>query len=99
VDLVLQPFDGAGVVVVITLTHRDGYVGLLDPPDHFFVQPALQILGRLHHRVGVGVLGLEVGDHLRVLALVVPHPVVRVDDLATLASLEVFDSIGDWGFG
>jgi hypothetical protein len=56
-------------------------VVLLDARQHLAVERGLERLGRLHHLVGVGVLGLEVGGDLgRVL---VAQPVVLVlPDLA-----------------
>jgi hypothetical protein len=54
-----------------------GRVGLLDPADDLAVERLLERLGGRHQRVGVGVLGVEVGDDLGVGPVL--QPVVVVD--------------------
>ena len=72
------------VVPPATLAVRHRAVVLLDPRDDLLVQPVLHALQRRQHRIGIGVLGLQVGQHLRVLALVVAQPVVLVAALGAV---------------
>jgi len=63
---------------VAALAVRNGAVVLLDAADDLLVQLVLQRLQRRHHRIDVGVLGVEVRQHLGILAVVVAQPVVLV---------------------
>jgi hypothetical protein len=78
VDGVLLPLLGARVVVEIAPAVGNVLVRLLDPAEHLPVERLLEGLRVLHHRVGVGVLGLEVRPDVRVLFLA--QPVVVVDE-------------------
>ncbi len=73
---VLFSFLGARVVVILADARRHGEVGLLDPPEHLFVQGLLQAFGRLHHLFGVGVLGLEIRNDFRIRLLAQPEVVI-----------------------
>ncbi len=77
VDGVLLPLLRARVVEEAALAVGHVRVGLLDAAEHLRVEGRLAGLRGLHHRVGVGVLRLEVGPDLRVLLLA--QPVVVVD--------------------
>ena len=77
VDRVLLALLGARVIEVAAVAVGDRQVGLLDVAEHLLVESLLKGLGRLHHRVGVGVLGLEVGRHLGVGLVPQPEVVVR----------------------
>ncbi len=77
VDRVLLALDGARVVEVAVLAVGHLRVGLLDATEHLFVELGLQVGGRLHHGVGVGVLGFEVRGHVRVGLLAHPEVVVH----------------------
>ena len=69
------------VVEVFAAANRNRRVVLLDATFDLGVDLGLERLERLHHRVGVLVLGVEIADDLGVLAL--GQPVVGVDaDLA-----------------
>ncbi len=81
VDGIGLPFLRARVVEVVVPPHRHAEVGLLDPAEHLAVEPLAEGGGVRGHRVGVGVLRLEVADDLGILA--VPEPGPRV--LAALA--------------
>ena len=73
---VLLAFFGARVIDVLADSSRHGEIGLFDPTEHFFVQVLLQTLGRRHDRIGVGVLGLEILDDLRVRFFPQPEVIV-----------------------
>ena len=77
VDGVLPPVLVSGVVEVLALAVRHRHVGLPDAPLDLGEQGLLQRLGRRHHRLRVGVLGLEMGGDGGVAALA--QPVVVVD--------------------
>ena len=69
------------VVEVVATTHRNGAVVFLDAALDLGVDLALERGERLHHRVGVLVLGLEIPEHGGVVPL--RQPVVGIDaDLA-----------------
>ena len=55
-----------------------GTVVLLHTRDNFVVELLFEALHRRHQGIAVFILGGEVSQHLRVLSLVVAHPVVRV---------------------
>src|SRR3989454_8696993 len=55
---------------------RDGRVVLFDPAEHLRVERLLEWFGRLHHLVGVGVLGPDVREDLRIVLLPEPGVVV-----------------------
>ncbi|MDF3041268.1 MAG: hypothetical protein K0Q71_3974 [Thermomicrobiales bacterium] len=71
-DLVVLALLGSLVVEVAAPWGRDGGVGLLVAPDGFRIEGLLQARGGGHHRRGVGVFGLEVGDDLRVVGMLQP---------------------------
>src|SRR5919201_540885 len=77
VDLVVEPFHRARVVPPASVKRRGRGVGLLDAPDDLAVERVLERARAGHHRAGVRVLSLEVGDDLGVV--LVPQPVVGVD--------------------
>ncbi len=68
----------ARVVPVAAQAVRHGRVVLLDAPDDLAVDLFLERIGVRRHRRLVGVLGLEVADHLGIGARVVAQPVVLV---------------------
>ena len=76
VDGILGPLDGARVVPPRPFAYRHGLVGLHDAGPDLGEQLLAQT--RQMGRVAFGevVLGLEMGEHLRVLALAQPEPVV-----------------------
>ena len=76
VDAVAAPLDRAAVVQPGTLADRHRQIGLLDARHDLLEERILQGDGRCHHRVGVGVLGLEMGEDRRVVAVAEPVPVV-----------------------
>jgi hypothetical protein len=82
VDRVVEPLDGARVVLPLPARDGCGCVGLLDPRADLLVDRVPQRLQRREHGGGVGVLGLEVGTHGRVVA--VTQPVPRVDALVVV---------------
>src|SRR6266542_5101539 len=77
---VLFSLLGARVIEVIALAIGHVLVGLLDAREHLFVERLLETGGRLHHRVGVIGLGLEVGQDVFVGLRLVGHPGVIVRD-------------------
>ena len=76
IDRVRLPLFGAVVVpkTMVAVRHRE--VRLLDPAQHLAVQLLLQRLRVLHGGRRVGVLRLEVREHLRVLLVAEPEVVV-----------------------
>ncbi len=76
VEGVRLPGPVAAVVLVVPVTVGDARVILLDTAHDLVKEGLLQRLGLLQDRLGVSVLGFEVGDHGRVLPL--PHPVVGI---------------------
>ena len=75
---------------------RDGHaeVGLLDAPEHLLVERLLQRLGRLHDRLGVGVLRLEIRDDFRVRLLAQPEVVVVQRVAVNFVSCGIFLATG-----
>src|SRR5207253_6189950 len=84
-DGVLLALLGPRIVEVAAPPVGDGLVVLLDAAEHLPVERLLERRGGLEARVGVGVLGLEVGDDLGVVLLAEPEVVVlapvAVDDV------------------
>ena len=76
VDGVLLALLGTRGVLPGPERHGWGQVGLLDAGLDLFVQVVDEPGGGRHHRCGVGVLGLEVGDHRRVVAITQPVPLI-----------------------
>ena len=76
VDRVLEALHRPRVVPVVAAPHRDRQVGLLDSSHDFVEQRFPQGLGRCHDGAGVGVLGLEIGDDVGIVAVPQPVPVV-----------------------
>ena len=75
-DRVLLPrFESGGVGIAVV---EDGgrRVGLLDPADDLVIERLLQRPGVGHRGVGIGVLGVEVGDDLGVAPILQPEVVV-----------------------
>ena len=64
-DPVLRALHGSGGVLPGALGDRRRLVGLLDPGLDLAEDPLPQRQQGREHRVGVGVLGLEVRDHRR----------------------------------
>ena len=73
---ILLPLLRARVIPVVAETIRHAQVGLLDAAEHLRVQRVLEFLRRRHHGVGVGILGFQVRDDLRVGFLAQPEVVV-----------------------
>ncbi len=76
-DRILLSLLGPRVVPVRAVPGGNREVGLLDAREHLLVERLLQGLRRLHHRVGVGVLRLQVGGDVRVGLLPQPEIVVQ----------------------
>ena len=68
----------ARVVPVAVPALRHGRIVLLDAADDLAVELVLERAVRRHHLAEMGVLGLEVGEHVLVGALVVAQPVPGV---------------------
>ena len=66
---VLQALTRAGEVLPVALAHRRRRIGLLHAGDDLVEEAGLEVLGVGQGGAGVRVLGLEVCDHLRVVAL------------------------------
>ncbi len=79
VDPVAAALDGTAVVEPGALLDRHRQVRLLDPGHHLVEQGLAEPGGAGHGRLGVGILGLEVRDHRRVVLVPQPVPVVDTD--------------------
>jgi hypothetical protein len=99
VDRIILAGLEARVVPVAALAVRHRTVVLLDAADDLLVQLVLQRLQRRHPRVDVGVLGVEVSQHLRILAGVVAQPVVLVAALGAMRGFHHVRLLGDVGGG
>jgi len=75
-DRVVLPLLRARVIPVAVLPVRHRRVGFLDAAHQLLVDRLLQRFGVPHARGGVGVLGLEVLDHLGIRLLAKPEVVV-----------------------
>src|ERR1700687_4996933 len=96
-DLVVEAFDGAGVLPVAFEKHRSRRVRLLDAPDDLVVDGLLEVLGGGHHRVRVCVLGLEMRDDLGIALL--PQPVIRIDACVGVRLQHLWTRLRNRGFG
>ena len=77
VDRVLKTLDGPRVVPPRALSPGHALVRLLDAAQHLLVEPLPQRPEGLEDRGGVGVLGFEMGPHLRVRLVAQPGVLVR----------------------
>ena len=71
-DVVVAPFLGADVVEDVAHAEGDARIGALHAADDFSIERLAQSGRGRHHRLGVGVLGSQVGDRLRVGRLLQP---------------------------
>src|SRR5581483_10801718 len=95
VDRVLQTLDAAGVVQERAVGDGHRQVRLLDAAHDLGVELLLQRPQRRHDGVGVGVLRLEVGGDVGIVA--VPQPVVVVRSLVAVGHVHVADALGHRG--
>ena len=96
-DLVLLAGLGAHVIKVVAFLVRNLDVGLLHAAEHLVIELLLQRLGRLHHRVGVGVLFFQVSADFGIGFLA--KPVVVVDHFVSIDLGFVRGFLGDRGCG
>ena len=75
-DRVFLPLFVAGVIKKTVALIGNGHVRLFDSSFDFLEELLLQRLGMSHDAIGIFVLGLEIGENLRVIAI--PQPVVVV---------------------
>ena len=105
IDRVLQPLDLAQVVPVSVAQVWHALVGFLDAREDLLVEQLAEALQRLHHRLGVAVLGVEVFDHLGIRFLAQPEVVVHTalaelgEDLGLPARHGRHRRLGDRGLG
>ncbi len=78
-DRVLLSGLEPGVVKVAVIEDRGRRIRLLDPADDLVVERLLERPGGGHERVGVGVLGVEIGDDLGIGPVLEPVVVVNAD--------------------
>ena len=76
-DRILQTFFGARVVKIIAPAVRHIHVSLLYVAENFVVKLCLQRLGRLHHRVGVSILGFKMRDDRGICFFAQPEIIVH----------------------
>jgi len=79
IDGVVLPLFHPCVIKIAVAFVRHRHVGLLDATLDFFEQSILEPLRVTHHGIQVGVLGLEVGEHLGILPFAEPVVAVRAD--------------------
>ena len=79
VDGVLQSLFRARAVPPAAVAEGNRDVGLLHMREHLLVEVVAQAGKRGHHRLGVGVFGLEIRGHLGVLFVAQPGVVVHQD--------------------
>ena len=75
-DAVLQPLLGARVIPPIAVAVGNGDVGLLHVAQHLLVKLVAQAGQRRHHRIGIGIFGLQVRRHVGILFVAQPGVVV-----------------------
>ena len=75
--ILLAGLEARGVEVILVFV-RDRAVVLLDPPDQFFGKGFGELPVRRAHGLVVGVLGLQVVEHLGLGARVVAQPVIGI---------------------
>ena len=75
-DRVLLSGFRAGVIEVVAFAERDTDVRFLDVADHLPIELFLKSAGMTRQRVGVGVLGLEIARHFRIVLVAKPEIVV-----------------------
>src|SRR5213078_4948711 len=92
--LLLARREPRGIPVALVVDRRAAIV-LLDVALELGEQLVLERLDRIEDRPGVGVLGLEVADHVGALAGVVAQPVVRIVAIAAGRLDQVRPAIGD----
>ena len=68
----------AAVIPVSLLAIGDAAVVLLYAAGDLGVELVLQRLGRRQQRVGIGIFGRQIGEHLGVLAAVVAQPIIGI---------------------
>ncbi len=97
VDPVLLPLLRPVVVQERAVAVGDGQVRLLHVGEHLVVERLLERLGRLEDRVGVRVLGLEIGRDLRVRLLAQPE--VRVGPRVAVQEVDLLHLLRHWWSG
>ena len=88
-DRVLFAFFGAGEIEIAAEAVGNRKIGLQDFRQHFLVELFLEGFGAVENGVGVGILGVEVGDDFGICFLAQPGVVV---DAAVVVD-DVFDGM------
>ena len=96
-DAVLLARLEAGLVAIAVLDVGDGGILLGYARHHLLIEPGPQRGARCEPGRRVGILGVEIGQHLGVLALVVPQPVIVVDPGIPML-LQVLGMLGRLGW-
>src|SRR5882724_8093569 len=73
---ILLALFGAREIEIAAQSVGNGEVGLQDAAEHLLVQLFLERLGVAKNYIGVGVLGVEVGDDLRIILIAEPRVIV-----------------------
>ncbi len=87
---ILLPFLRARIVEIAAAADRYAEIRLFDAPEHFVVERVLKRLQTFGHRLGVGVLGFQIMDDLRVRFFA--QPIVGIDNRFPVAALAM---VGD----
>ena len=96
---ILPAADGTRVIPVAVVEDGDAGIVLLDAGDDLLVQLVLHRLQWCQQGIRIGVLRLQVTEHVRVLALVVAQPVVLVLALGAMRGLHHVRFLGGVGRG
>ena len=97
-DGILLAFFGARIVKIAIAAGGHREVSLLDAAQHFRIQRLFKRLQTFGHRVGVGVLGLQILDHRRIGF--VAQPKVVVDHSGSMPLFAVLNAVSDrWRVG
>jgi len=77
VDPILQPLLGARVIPPTAVAVGNGDIGLLHMAQHLLVKLFAQASKRRHHRLSIGILGLQICGHIWIVLVPQPGVVVR----------------------
>src|ERR1700736_2659409 len=91
---ILFTFLGPRVVIVFAAPGGDRQIRLLDAREHLGVEGVREWLDVFRHRIGVGVLGLEVVDRVGIGLLA--KPVIVIDAGGAVTDFTVFHALCGW---
>ena len=89
---ILLAFFATAVIVISVFECRITLVVLFDTPDYLVVDTLLQLFGRRHNGIGVGIFGFQIVDYFWVVFVL--EPIVRVDTFGAEIDKSIGDSFG-----